>query len=242
MRTYVRICSGWTRAPAGRRPAPDGDAQEGRSTGSALRQSIVSGPSAEPLRNWRTNGLPEENIRSASPASTIRPAPQHGDVFADLTRRGDVVRDDDVRAFVDRVHLLDQVAQQRRADRVQARVGLVEDHDVRLHHERAREAGALAHPAGELRRRVVHRVGQADVRQPLGDALGDLLPRPMSVCWRSGNATLSNTDIDPNSAPSWNSTPICGAARAASASSASARVRRARRRRPSRGTSARSCA
>ena len=29
-----------------------------------------------------------------------------------------------------------------------------------------------------------------------------------SVCWRSGKATLSNTDIDPNSAPSWNSTPI----------------------------------
>jgi len=36
-------------------------------------QSIVSGPSAEPLRNWRTNAFSEENIRSASPASTIRP-------------------------------------------------------------------------------------------------------------------------------------------------------------------------
>ena len=28
------------------------------------------------------------------------------------------------------------------------------------------------------------------------------------MCWRSGKATLSNTDIDPNRAPSWNSTPI----------------------------------
>ena len=28
------------------------------------------------------------------------------------------------------------------------------------------------------------------------------------MCWRSGKATLSNTDIEPNSAPSWNSTPI----------------------------------
>ena len=27
------------------------------------------------------------------------------------------------------------------------------------------------------------------------------------VCSRSGNATLSNRSIDPNSAPSWNSTP-----------------------------------
>src|SRR2546422_2665484 len=38
-----------------------------------LAQSIVSGPSADPLRNWATNALSEENIRSASPASTIRP-------------------------------------------------------------------------------------------------------------------------------------------------------------------------
>ena len=30
----------------------------------------------------------------------------------------------------------------------------------------------------------------------------------MSVCWRSGKATLSNTDIEPNRAPSWKSTPI----------------------------------
>ena len=30
---------------------------------------------------------------------------------------------------------------------------------------------------------------------------------PLSVCWRSGNAVLSSTFIEPNSAPSWNSTP-----------------------------------
>ena len=36
-------------------------------------QSIVSGPSADPLRNWRTNGFSEANIFAASPASTIRP-------------------------------------------------------------------------------------------------------------------------------------------------------------------------
>ena len=37
------------------------------------RQSIVSGPSAAPARNWRTKAFSEVNIRSASPASTIRP-------------------------------------------------------------------------------------------------------------------------------------------------------------------------
>jgi hypothetical protein len=36
-------------------------------------QSIVNGPSAEPLRNWRTKGFSEENILAASPDSTIRP-------------------------------------------------------------------------------------------------------------------------------------------------------------------------
>src|SRR3954464_15927856 len=30
---------------------------------------------------------------------------------------------------------------------------------------------------------------------------------PLSVCWRSGNATLSHRFIEPNSAPSWNRTP-----------------------------------
>jgi hypothetical protein len=38
----------------------------------------------------------------------------------------------------------------------------------------AREARALAHPAGQLRGRVVHRVRETHVRQPLRDAFGDL--------------------------------------------------------------------
>lgn len=35
--------------------------------------SIPSGPSASPLRNWRTNGLSDSKSSSAGPASTIRP-------------------------------------------------------------------------------------------------------------------------------------------------------------------------
>ena len=89
-----------------------------------------------------------------------------------LPSRGDVVGHDDVGAAVDRVHLLDQLAQQRGAHRVQPRVGLVEDHDVRVHHERPRESGALAHPAGELRRRVVHRMPESPTSiRPCVDAL-----------------------------------------------------------------------
>src|SRR3712207_7066198 len=40
---------------------------------------------------------------------------------------------------------------------IQARVGLVEEHDVGVEHERAREPGALAHAARELVRHLVRR-------------------------------------------------------------------------------------
>ncbi len=58
IRPYTNICSHMVRPSA---------------TDSWLSQSMPSGPLADPLRNWRTNGFSEENIRSASPASTIRP-------------------------------------------------------------------------------------------------------------------------------------------------------------------------
>ena len=82
--------------------------------------------------------------------------------------------DDHVGPAVDGVHLLDQVAQQRRAHRVEPRVGLVEDHDVGFHHERAREPRALAHPARELRGQVVHRVREPHVAEAFGHFVGDL--------------------------------------------------------------------
>src|SRR6478735_3895892 len=76
--------------------------------------------------------------------------PQHGDVLGDALGGHDVVRDHDVGAAVLLVDLLDQLAQQRGADRIQAGVRLVEEHDVGVQHERAGEAGPLAHAAGEL--------------------------------------------------------------------------------------------
>ena len=87
LRRDLRRAAAGPRAAAGQ-PAPDGvlgavahsrrigahvDRAPGSTGDTRVTQSIVSGPSADPLRNWRTNGLSEENIRSASPASTIRP-------------------------------------------------------------------------------------------------------------------------------------------------------------------------
>src|SRR3954471_5381152 len=76
--------------------------------------------------------------------------PQDGDVLRDAPRAHDVVGDDDVGAAVLLVDLLDELAQERGAHGIEARVGLVEEHDVGVKHERAGEAGALAHPAREL--------------------------------------------------------------------------------------------
>src|SRR3954454_6885634 len=101
--------------------------------------------------------------------------PQHGDVLRDALGRHDVVRDHDVGPAVLLVDLLDQLAQQRGADRSERAVGLVEEHDVGIEHERAREAGALAHPARELVGHLVVGALEADLAQAPRDDLLDLV-------------------------------------------------------------------
>ncbi len=58
---------------------------------------------------------------------------------------------------------------------IEPRVRLVEEHDVRVEHERAGESGALAHPAGELVRHLVHGAAEADLSQTAHDDLADLV-------------------------------------------------------------------
>ena len=73
------------------------------------------------------------------------------------------------------VDLEDQLAEQRGAHRVKSRVGLVEEHDVGLEHERPREAGALAHPARQLVGHLGQGAGQADLVEPAHDDVLDLV-------------------------------------------------------------------
>src|SRR4051795_8747308 len=91
--------------------------------------------------------------------------PQHRDVVRNTARGHDVVRDDDVAAAVLRVHFLDQLAEKSGADRVQARVRLVEENDLRIEHERASKTGALAHSARQLVRHLVASAAEADLAQ-----------------------------------------------------------------------------
>jgi hypothetical protein len=79
------------------------------------------------------------------------------------------------------MHLLDQLAQQCGAHRVQARVRLVEHHDVRVEHQRPRKTRPLLHAAGELPRTAVPRLLEADLGQTLVDDRGDLLLGPVGV-------------------------------------------------------------
>ena len=73
------------------------------------------------------------------------------------------------------VDLEDQLAEQRGADRVEARVRLVEQDDVGLQHERPREPGTLAHPARQLVRHLLARASEPDLVQPPHDDVLDLV-------------------------------------------------------------------
>ena len=58
--------------------------------------------------------------------------------------------------------------------RVQTRVGLVAEDDLRVEHQRAGQAGALAHTAGDLAGELVLVAGQADQLELLHDDVADL--------------------------------------------------------------------
>src|ERR1700710_2525953 len=89
--------------------------------------------------------------------------PEHGEVL--VVEQPDVVRHrpggvdvvgDDQESRVDLgVQVDDQLVQERGAHRVQAGVGLVEEHDLRVQHQRTGKTGALAHPTGDLAGKLV---------------------------------------------------------------------------------------
>ena len=83
--------------------------------------------------------------------------------------------DHHVGAAVLGVHFLDQLAQQRGAHRVETGVGLVEQHDLGVEHERAGEPGTLAHPPRELVGHLLVGVAEADLAQAPVDDLRNLI-------------------------------------------------------------------
>ena len=118
------------------------------------RQSIPSGPADSPERNWWTNGSSESNASSASSVVDELVPSTAGRRSRRPCGRWDVVGDHDVGPAVLGVHVEDQVVEQAGAHRVETGVGLVEQDDLRVEHQRPGEAGPLAHPAGDLVRHL----------------------------------------------------------------------------------------
>ena len=128
------------------------------------------------------------------------------------------------------VQVDDQLVEVRRAHRVEARVGLVEQDDLGVEHQGAGQAGPLAHTAGDL-------TGQLRPRRPAGRPARSSPRRSSgsrtrtSWCARAaGRRCCRRAIIEPKSAPSWNSTPNSLRTRTARARAAAARPGRRSRR------------
>jgi hypothetical protein len=99
---------------------------------------------------------------------------EQADVVGDRARGVDVVGDDEERRAGVLAEIDDQLVEERRADRVEAGVGLVEQHDLRVEHERSGEPGALAHAAGDLAGELGLRALEADHVDLVHDDAADL--------------------------------------------------------------------
>ena len=86
----------------------------------------------------------------------------------------DVVGDDEEGRVDLGVEVDEELVDVRRADRVQAGVRLVDEEDLRVEDEGPGEAGALAHPAGDLAGQLVLGAGETDELHLLAHDGGDL--------------------------------------------------------------------
>ena len=101
-------------------------------------------------------------------------AEQHADVVGHRAGDVDVVRDDQDRAVDLRVDVDQQLRQVGGTNRIQTRVGLVAEDDLRVEHQRAGQAGTLAHTAGDLAGELGLVAAEADQLELLHDDVTDL--------------------------------------------------------------------
>ena len=107
------------------------------------------GPAGQELLDDRVLARPHVGLGG----ELHEPGPvEHGDVVGGAHHRRDVVRDDHEGGAGLLLDLLHQLVEVGHPDRVEARVGLVEQDDLRVHGERPGQAGPLLHAAGHLAR------------------------------------------------------------------------------------------
>src|SRR6478735_2665327 len=113
------------------------------------------------------------------------------DVVGHRARGVDVVGDDEEGRVDLRVEVYDELVEERRADRVETGVRHVEEHDLRVEHQRPGQAGALAHAARDLTGQLVLGAEEADEVHLLHHDLVDLgLGLPRVLAQREGDVVV----------------------------------------------------
>ena len=116
---------------------------------------------------------------------------EQADVVGHRAGRVDVVGDDEEGRVDLRVEVDDELVEERRAHRVEAGVGLVEEHDLGVEHEGAGQPGTLAHAAGDLAGQLVLGAEEADEVHLLHDDVADLgLRLPRVLAQREGDVVV----------------------------------------------------
>ena len=128
----------------------------------------------------------------------------------DAERRRHVVADHDAGDVELLLRLLDHVVDVARPQRILPGGRLVVDHDLRLHHDRAREPDALLLALGDLARHAVRGCRRCASRSRISSTrVADLRRAASGALARAGTRRCRATVSQSSSAACWNSSPKC---------------------------------
>ena len=145
------------------------------------------GSSTSPWMNWRTTGSLEPWISAGVPTVSDPPFVEHRHPVGDLEDLRDLVTDHDRREAELPVKPDDQVVDRVDEDGVEPGRRLVEEHDLRLGHQRPRDGDPLAHAAGDLGRVLVRPCPRARPGPGLPGPAAGARPRGAGGFSRIGN-------------------------------------------------------
>ena len=163
------------RAAAGSAAAGGSSWPDSAASSSASFSSLMPiGPIALRVEELPDHRLLARQQHLAGPEHRQVPVVEQADVVRHRAGGVDVVGDDQAGGVGLGVEVDDQLVQVGGAHRVEAGVGLVEQDDLGVEHQRTGQAGALAHAAGDLAGQLVLGAGEADQLHLLGDDRLDL--------------------------------------------------------------------